>query len=298
MVAGPALALTLSLPGHYQHWLTITLILTMQPFYALTWQRALERIGGTVLGGVLAAGIALLCTSPLQIAAALFPLAVAAFTVRAVNFGAFMALLTPLVVLLTEFSRPGSGEWLIAFYRAGYTAAGGLLAVAGCLILWPSWEPDRLRRELEAAIAAHASFAEAEMNVLLGEGDAEAVEQARRAAGVASNNLETSLSRALNEPRRNQREALQSAMVIDAALRRMAGRLSALQLDPHHADTLSAGALRLWRDWICTALRRLAKGEPVPGPRPAGYAPDALLRIARQIELLDGSAQVALPRAA
>ena len=246
VVAGPALALTLSLPGHYQHWLTITLILTMQPFYALTWQRALERIGGTVLGGVLAAGIALLCTSPLQIAAALFPLAVAAFTVRAVNFGAFMALLTPLVVLLTEFSRPGSGEWLIAFYRAGYTAAGGLLAVAGCLILWPSWEPDRLRRELEAAIAAHASFAEAEMNVLLGEGDAEAVEQARRAAGVASNNLETSLSRALNEPRRNQREALQSAMVIDAALRRMAGRLSALQLRPaprRHAERRRIAAL-------------------------------------------------------
>ena len=61
VVAAPALVFTLSTPGRYHHWLTITVILTMQPFYALTWQRALERIGGTVLGGLLAAVIALIC---------------------------------------------------------------------------------------------------------------------------------------------------------------------------------------------------------------------------------------------
>ncbi len=290
VVAAPALAYTLATTGQYHHWLIITLILTMQPFYALTWQRALERIGGTVLGGVLAAFIALVCTSPLAIAGALFPLAVLAFTVRSVNYGAFIALLTPLVVLLTEFSQPGTGELYIAALRALYTLAGGALAVLGCLLLWPSWEPDRMKRELRTAIDAHAAFAQAELSLLLGEGDDAAVDRARRAAGVASNNLETSLSRALNEPRRNQREELQAAMVVDAALRRMAGRLSALQLDPHHADGISPDALRSWRGWIGDALTALAQGRAVTSPRPAGRAPDALLRIARQIELLDGTA--------
>ncbi|WP_158747021.1 FUSC family protein [Acidisphaera sp. L21] len=293
VVAGPALAFTLSTTGHYQHWLIITLVLTMQPFYALTWQRALERIGGTVLGGLLAAVIALVCTDPLAIAAALFPLAIIAFTVRSVNYGAFISLLTPLVVLLTEFSRPGTGELLIAGYRALYTVAGGALAVLGCLLLWPSWEPDRMKQELRTTILAHAAFAAAELSLLLGDGDAATVDRARRAAGVASNNLETSISRALNEPRGNQREDLQSAMVVDAALRRMAGRLSALQLDPHHADGIGPEALRSWRDWIGTALKALADGAAVPGARPAGRAPDALARIARQIELLDGTAAVA-----
>ena len=289
VVAGPALAFTLSLNGDYQHWLTITLILTLQPFYALTWQRALERIGGTALGGLVAAVVALVCTTPLSIAAALFPLAVLAFTTRAVNYGVFISLLTPMVVLLTEVSRPGASEFIIAGLRALYTVVGGLLAVFGCIVLWPSWEPDRLKRELEVAITAHAAFAEAELDVLLGGGDATAVDRARRAAGVASNNLETSISRALNEPRRSQRAELQSAMVMDAALRRMAGRLSALQLDPHHADGISPDALRRWRDWIGVALRALAEGAGVPDPRPAGRAPDALVRIARQIELLDGT---------
>ena len=263
----------------------------MQPFYALTWQRALERIGGTVLGGVLAAFIALVCTTPLAIAAALFPLAVVAFTVRSVNYGAFISLLTPLVVLLTEFSQPGTGELYIAALRAFYTLAGGVSGGPRLpLTLWPSWEPDRMKRELRKAINAHAAFAQAELSLLLGEGDDPTVDRARRAAGVASNNLETSLSRALNEPRRSQREELQSAMVVDAALRRMAGRLSALQLDPHHADGISPEALRTWQSWIANALTALADGASVPAARPPGRAPDALLRIARQIELLDGTA--------
>jgi len=288
-VAGPALAFTLTWGGSYQHWLTITLILTMQPFYALTWQRAIERIGGTVLGGVAAALIALVCTTPLAVAAAMFPLAVLAFAVRAVSFGAFMACMTPLVVLLTEFSRPGEGELTIAIARAAYTAAGGVLAVAGCILLWPSWEPDRLRAELRTAISAHATFAEAELDLLLGAATADAVERARRAAGVASNNLEASLSRALHEPRRSLRAGLQSVLLVDAALRRMAGPLSALQLDPHHAGGVAAPVLTLWRDWIGRSLRAMADGRAVADPHPDGAVPDALARLARQIELMDGA---------
>ena len=291
-VAGPALAFTLSFSGRYQHWLTITLILTLQPFYALTWQRAVERIAGTVAGGVLAAVIALVCTTPLAIAAAMFPLAVLAFAMRGVSYGAFIFCLTPLVVLLTEFSRPGSGELMIAVVRALYTVAGGLLAVAGGLLLWPSWEPDRLRGELSTALEAHAAYAEAELDCLLGEAPASAVDAARRRAGLASNTLETSISRALLEPRKSARPGLQRAMLVDAALRRMAGRLSVLQLDPHHADGMTPEALRAWRSWIGGTLRALAAGEQVAGRRPEGRVPDAVARIAQQIEMLRGSPPV------
>ena len=286
VVAGPALAFTLSFSGRYQHWLTITLILTLQPFYALTWQRAIERIGGTVLGGLAAAAIALVCTTPITIAAAMFPLAVLAFAMRAANYGTFIACLTPLVVLLTEFSRPGSGELVIAAVRALCTIAGGALAVVGGLLLWPSWEPDRLRGELSTALAAHAAFAEAELDCLLGTGTSVAADRARRDAGVASNSLETSISRALLEPRKSTRPGLQQAMVVDAALRRMAGRLTVLQMDPHHADGLTPDVLRQWRDWLGGALRALADGCPTPGDRPEGRPPDALARIAQQVELL------------
>jgi uncharacterized membrane protein YccC len=288
-VAAPALAFTLSFHRQYQHWLTITLILTLQPFYALTWQRAVERIGGTVLGGLLAAVIAVFCTTPLAIAAAMFPLAVLAFAMRAASYAAFIFCLTPMVVLLTEFSQPGTGELFIAAMRALYTVTGGLMAVAGCIFLWPSWEPDRLPGELQTALEAHAAFAEAELDCLLGSAPPAAVEQTRRGAGLASNTLETTISRALLEPRGSTTPGLQQAMVVDAALRRMAGRLSMLQLDPHHADGLTPDALLAWRNWIGGTLRGLAAGQAVPGKRPDGRVPDALARIAQQIELLRGA---------
>ncbi len=42
-----AIAISLLWWSVYAHWLTITVALTMQPYFAATWQRALERIGGT-----------------------------------------------------------------------------------------------------------------------------------------------------------------------------------------------------------------------------------------------------------
>ncbi len=287
VVAGPALVITLSSGNAYAHWLTITLVLTLQPFFALTWQRALERIVGTVVGGMVAAGISLVVSTPLATAAALFPLAVMAFAVRYVSFGLFMACMTPLVVLLSELGRPGESELVIALTRALYTVLGGTLAVFGCAVLWPSWEPDRLRRELCAALTAHAAYADVELAALLGEAPAAALDQVRRAAGVASNNLEASLARALQEPRRSARAGLESAMVVDAALRRLAGRLTSIQHDPGMAP--ERAALSAWREWLRLAFQSLAEGTVLPPGQPTIEAGSATARIARQIELIDGA---------
>ena len=44
----------------YDHWLTITVVATMQPYFSLTYTRALERIVGTALGGAIAAAVGLI----------------------------------------------------------------------------------------------------------------------------------------------------------------------------------------------------------------------------------------------
>ncbi len=287
VAAGPALVITLSSGNAYAHWLTITLVLTLQPFFALTWQKALERIVGTVLGGVVAAGLGLLVSSPLATAAALFPLAVTAFAVRYVSFGLFMACMTPLVVLLSEIGNPGESQWVIAGMRALYTVLGGTLAVLGCALLWPSWEPGRLSREQRGALEAHAAYVDTELAVLLGEQSVTALDAVRRAAGVASNNFEASLARALQEPRRSARIGLESAMVVDAALRRLAGRLSFFQHDP--ASVPGAAELAAWRDWLRLAFQALADGTGLPPGQPKHEPSSAMARIARQIELMDGA---------
>ena len=63
-IAAPALAASLMWHGSFARWLPITVVLTIQPFYATTWQRAVERVAGTVLGGFIGAGLALLASTP------------------------------------------------------------------------------------------------------------------------------------------------------------------------------------------------------------------------------------------
>ena len=128
--AAVGFALTLAWPTSYGYWLTITLVMTMQPYFAATFTRAAERIGGTVLGGAIGAAIAIACPTPLSMAVALFPLAVLALAVRAVNFGLFMTCVTPVVMLLVELARPGQNQLDIALLRGLYTLGGGAARAA------------------------------------------------------------------------------------------------------------------------------------------------------------------------
>ncbi len=288
--AGP-LAFTMYRFTPYDHWLTITVVATMQPYFSLTYTRAIERIAGTAAGGLIAAAVGLVCTSPLAIAAAMFPLAMLAFAVRAVSFGLFMMALTPLVVLLVETGAPDTGEWTIAFARAALTTIGGLIAVAANFLLWPSWEPDLVAPEVKKAIAAHANYAEEDFSALLGESTEASLGQARRAAGVAINALEALITRALLEPGNRKQVPLEAAMAIDAALRRCAGRLATLHHDPALAAGTCGETLRTWRDWIGTSMRLLAAGTLDLPPRPADSGNATLARLARQIELMAGAMQ-------
>jgi uncharacterized membrane protein YccC len=291
VMAAPALAFTMLWFTPYDHWLTITIVATMQPYYAVTYARAIERIAGTALGGVVAAVVGLLCTTQLAIAAAMFPLTIAALAVRAVSLGMFMLALTPVIVLLVETGEPGASEWQIALVRAAFTTIGGLLAVLSSFVLWPSREPERVVEEVRGAIAAHGRYADAELGQLLGEVPVAAVERARREAGTASNSLEASISRALIEPGKLGRQALEAALVVDAALRRVAGRLSAMQLDAGLRSAIPAESLAAWRRWVSEATVSMAAGHAAIEPRPDAAATDALLRIARQLELIAGAMQ-------
>lgn len=289
VTAAPALAFTMFWFTPYDHWLTITIVATMQPYYSLTYTRAIERIAGTAAGGVIAALVGLVCTTPIGIAVAMFPLAMLALAVRAVSLGMFMAALTPLIVLLVETGAPDTGEWQIAVTRAALTTIGGIIAVGSGLLLWPARERELVAAEVRNAIAAHGAYAEADFSSLIGETTSTARGQARRAAGVASNTLEALITRAMLDPTRKNPEKLEAAMVVDAALRRCAGRLSTLPHDPA-IQTLDPAKIRIWRDWVAGSLRLLANGQTDLPPRPENTGIEALGRIARQIELMAGAA--------
>ncbi len=291
VVAAPIIAISLIWALPFEHWLTITVVLTLQPYFAATWQRALERIGGTVLGALIGGAIAFAPSGSLSQALLLFPLSIVGFSVRQVSYGTFIACLTPMIVILIEVVEPGQSPWTVAGLRILFTLAGGVIAVLGSMLLWPTWEIDRLRPELGTAIRAYARYADTAFAFLLG-GTAAAAEEGRRAAGVANNNLEASVSRALQEPGHIEPGRLQATVVADAALRRIAGCLLALQHGVRRQERPDPVDWAAWRLWASGALAEVAEGR-----KPAAAAPETgdlepLARLARAIELLGGT----LPR--
>ena len=305
--ATACLAYTLHHEHEYERWLVITLLMTMQPHFSLTWQRMLERIGGTVLGGLIASLLSLAVHTPLTVSLAMFPLAVIAFTLRKVSFGLFLSALTPMIILLVESGTPGASEIHIAMMRALYTILGGVFALICSLALWPGRQPQRAVAEVRKAIAAHAASADTVFGELLGEHASARSDATRRQAGIASNALEAALSRSMLEPRLVAGSHLNATLTIDAALRRIAGRLSVIRIlrEGEAADGVTPGVsaadLDAWRAWIKTTNAIILATPPhapegctlPPRPRltagPDDPVADGLTRIARQIELIAGA---------
>ncbi len=273
-VVTPTLAATLIWHGAYTHWVTITLVLVMQPFFGTTWQRSLERVAGTLLGGLIAGLLSTLMRTTMHVAGLLPVLGALALAVRQVSYAVYIAVYTPTVILLVENIHPGGPAWRIALARAGFTILGGLIAVAANFILWPTRESGRVRGDLDIALSAHAALAAAILNPAPGI-DADA---ARRAAGLASNNLEASLARAMQEPGGAARAQLNAALVADATLRRIAGRLIAISLTgPTRCGDLGS--------WVVTALSAIAANRALP-PKPDVAGHDMLERLSRQVAVL------------
>jgi uncharacterized membrane protein YccC len=281
VTATPVLACTMLYGGPFAHWATITMVLCLQPYFSGTWLRAAERIAGTALGGLFAAGIGLLAQTRLGLAFAMLPLTMFAFTIRSVSFALFTAAATPMIVLLIEQISPGANELTIAISRVGYTLLGGCFAVLANLVLWPGFAHSKLESFISAAINAHAAYVKAVFGALLGA--TLSPEAARRAAGLASNNLEAALSRALLEPHKRRDPIIERGAVVDAALRRMAGRLSVLALDRPKIPPQARPLWQEWQNWLVYCLT----SEPVPRPPlPNGPGDEALTRLARQVELI------------
>ncbi len=284
-VTTPAVALSLVWWTPYAHWLTITVALTMQPFFAATWQRALERVGGTVVGAGVGAALSLFPDTPLATAALLIPLSILGFSVRQVSYGAYIACLTPLVVAVFDLAEPGSSGWVTAGMRTLYTLVGGVAAVAACTVLWPTWEPNRLERDLRATLLAYRALAVS----VLGRPEAaqaDRMETARRAAGLANSNLEASLARALQEPGRKRHAALDRIIAADALLRRLGAAMLAVPHDAAVADALTGEGRDRWRAWLDGAFAAVAEGRTPSEPAPDGPAAGTLQRLRRGLDVL------------
>jgi uncharacterized membrane protein YccC len=296
------------------YWVTITVLTIMLPYTGPTFLKGLQRVVGTVVGGILAAVVTAWLHDPHAIMVLVFFTVAISVAVISVNYGLYTIFLTLTFVLLAEV---GSGDWSLARVRILNTLIGGALALAGTWLLWERTEKELFPEQLAAALRADREYFRQVFSAWLGEpGSLEpSLAEARRKMGLASLNAEASFQRLLSEPRRRT-EPLEPLMTLLAYTRRFAAAVIALS--PVHHERASERAregLERFASSIEQVLEDLAgavvQGRP-PAPLPdltglmGGDAPasgevavlaaeDPLLRaqlerVVRQLTVLHGAA--------
>jgi uncharacterized membrane protein YccC len=229
--AGFLVIRVLGLPFGY--WATMATLLILQPSISATWPRSIERAAGSIVGGVLAAGIGYAIHSPLGISLAVFPLVMATMALRPVSYSLFVLFLTPTFVLVADFATPGANEFSFALTRLGNNVLGCVLALLATFYLWPTREKADYRAYLSDAVRANVAYLRAALESP--HRSAKDMERLRRAAGLGSNNAEEAIGRIRLEKLEDSLVDTVTLTVL-SLLRRMAGTATQLRLSTNRRE--------------------------------------------------------------
>ena len=211
---------------HRAYWVTLTVLVILQPYAGATLIRAVQRVAGTVLGGVLAAVIGVAVHDPRGILLAAFLLSGICVATLPLNYGVFSMFLTPTFVLLAEVN---AGDWHLASVRVLNTLLGGGLALIGSRFLWTDSERDRYPVLMAHAVRAVRSYLDVVVVVYMRSTPAAIARasEARRQVGLAVINLEATLPGVLTEPG-HPAEQLEGLMTFATYIRRLTATITVL----------------------------------------------------------------------
>ncbi|OAG77409.1 membrane protein [Acetobacter malorum] len=259
----------------------MAVVVVTQPSVTITLPRTIERVIGSIAGGLLAAvmGVLLPVWSILLL---IFPLAAATIALRSVNYTLCVMFMTQLFVLVTDLVSPGLG-WDVALARAINNIIGSLVGLAGCFLLWPERRGAPLAAQVADAFRANIRYA------ALATGPEilswHQIESARRKAGTTSTVAEIQCQTARLEGFRRS-DQIGKAREILFLLRKLAGAASVWWMEKTPEPT---PAIRQRADLYNRLAERFDPTEqPSPNTVPLTDAKlDDLLTLLRKLDLAD-----------
>ncbi|MBR8827463.1 MAG: FUSC family protein [Gomphosphaeria aponina SAG 52.96 = DSM 107014] len=182
-------------------WVTLTILLVLQPDVGNTFQRFFHRIIGTILGVVFTVVLLAIISSE-YILEGISILSIAiAYSLLRFHYGVAVFFISIFAMILSELKTPvGGGE--IALMRIGCTLLGAGLAVVAVFFLFREREEKRLSAYLAALIDSTRSYFQTVMAVYLGEAEYEplVIGKERQKNRLAYFNAQASFQRFSSDP--------------------------------------------------------------------------------------------------
>jgi uncharacterized membrane protein YccC len=264
------LASVLQLPRGY--WITLTALVALKPNFGGTSETTVQRVVGTILGGIIGIILILLVKNPLAIAVCFLLLVFVAMSVRSLSYSIFIILLTPAIILLLNLIS--AGGWQVGVLRIFDSFLGGILALVGSYLLFPRWEREQLPAQLEKTIRANLAYFQQVIANYLHQQNAsvDSMNMLRHQAALENANANAAAQRLFSEPRHVQGE-IEPVMTLIMYIR---GFFTSVTTLAEHLREFSGEyqftELKLFTDMIIQILENLAdalgQGQP-PQPLPA-----------------------------
>lgn len=200
------------------HWIALTMIIVIQPYYGATRKKGLERIIGTALG-ILLGGIIMLLPLPHNVFVGLLVIIsffVAYFLRNNYKVGVFFV--TVMMVVLMQISQQGS--WELIGWRLLSTFIGSALALLASYAFWPVWEKQRFPSLMYNAIKQNKNYLNQVILYFNGElPKDQSWHKNRRLAEAANNDVFACIQRMYEEPERVRKQVDLSFAKVGVSIR-------------------------------------------------------------------------------
>lgn len=188
--------------GHYSYWILLTIIVILKPGFSQTRQRNIERVIGTITGGLLGLLILYAFKDEAVRFWLLLLFMLLTYTFVRIRYVVGVFFMTPFILIMFSFIGHGNSTMIIQERIIDTFIGAGIAGLASYFIL-PSWEAAQIKNMmaenvlrnihyLSAAVALHDPMA------------VQPYKLARKELYMSSSNLASALQRMLNEPKRKR----------------------------------------------------------------------------------------------
>ena len=197
------------------YWIILTIFIIMRPGFGITQERSLNRVYGTIIGGIMSFAAIYLLPYPslyLYIAIICMPIA---FGLIQENYMYASIFITITAIFIFALITPNVYD--LIYDRLLDTVIGVALSFAANYLILPTWEHNTYRQAVTKSIKANIGYLE-QVKVIFNteEGITTAYKVSRKEAVLALSNLNTTFQRMLQEPKfmQNRNPSIYGIIVI------------------------------------------------------------------------------------
>lgn len=192
--------------AHHSYWILLTIIVIVKPGFSLTKQRNLERLFGTIAGGLIGLLIIYFIHDRTILFGVIIFFMLVTYTFFRVNYIVTVIFMTPYIIIL--FYLLGVGSVNVAEERLLDTGIASLLAFMGSYFLFPHWESVQLESYMVKVLQANQNYLQQLAAFFSGSNKSQLeYKLVRKELYVSTANLSAAFQRMLSEPKSKQRNS-------------------------------------------------------------------------------------------